>query len=163
MSNLKIGKNVYVAESAVIMGDVSLHENASVWPNSTIRADMGPIIVGENSNIQDNCVLHVSSGGALKIGKNVTVGHSAILHGCDIEDECLIGMGTIVLDGAHIKKNCLIGAGSLVTQNMTIEEGSLVFGSPAKFIRKLTDKEIEGIRESAYEYMELAKMQINRD
>ncbi len=145
-----------IYEGAKVVGDVKLGNNVSIWYNAVIRGDIEPITIEDNSNIQDNCVLHVSEDYPVKIGKNVSVGHGAIVHGCTIEDDVLVGMGAIILNGAHITKNCLIGAGALVTENKTFEEGSLILGSPAKAVRKLTDEEIESIRENADEYVKLA-------
>ncbi len=145
-----------IYEGAKVLGDVKLGSNVSIWYNAVIRGDIEPITIEDNSNIQDNCVLHVSEDYPVKIGKNVSVGHGAIVHGCTIEDDVLVGMGAIILNGAHITKNCLIGAGALVTENKTFEEGSLILGSPAKAVRKLTDEEIESIRENADEYVKLA-------
>ncbi len=145
-----------IYEGAKVVGDVKLGNNVSIWYNAVIRGDIEPITIEDNSNIQDNCVLHVSEDYPVKIGKNVSVGHGAIVHGCTIEDDVLVGMGAIILNGAHITKNCLIGAGALVTENKTFEEGSLILGSPAKAVRKHTDEEIEGIRENADEYVKLA-------
>jgi carbonic anhydrase/acetyltransferase-like protein (isoleucine patch superfamily) len=121
-----------------------------------VRGDQAPISVDENSNIQDNCVVHVSKNYPVKIGKNVSIGHGAIIHGCTIEDNVLVGMGAIILNGAKISKNCLVGAGALVTENKEFPEGSLIIGSPAKAVRQLTEEQIKGIQENADEYIHLA-------
>lgn len=153
----QIDPSVYVAPGAIVLGNVTIQENSSVWFHTTIRADRGEIVIGAGSNIQDNCVIHMDEGFPVIIGKGVTIGHSAIVHGCKIGDNTLIGMGAILLNGAVIGKNCIIGAGALVTQNSVIPDGSLVIGNPAKISRKLTDAEIEHNRENALHYMEEAK------
>ncbi|MCD7781537.1 MAG: gamma carbonic anhydrase family protein [Methanosphaera sp.] len=145
-----------IYDGAKVIGDVDLKNNVSVWYNAVIRADLEPITIDENSNVQDNCVLHVSTGYPVKIGKNVSIGHNATIHGCTIEDDVLIGMGSTILNGAHISKNCLVGAGALVTENKEFPENSLIIGSPAKAVRELTDEEIKSIRENADEYVKLA-------
>ena len=132
-----IDKSVYIAEGAKVVGNVEIGKNSSVWFNAVIRADSDNVKIGENSNVQDNAVVHTSKDFGVQIGDNVTIGHGAIVHGCTVEDNVLIGMGAIVLDGAVIEKNCIIGAGSLVTQAKVIPEGSLAFGNPAKVIRML--------------------------
>ena len=132
----------YIAEGAVIKGNVTLKDGANVWYNATIRGDSSPIIIGENSNIQDNCVVHVDTTFPTTIGKNVTVGHGAILHGCTIGDNSLIGMGAVVLNGAKIGRNAMVAAGALVTQGTVIPDGYLAMGSPAKVRRPLTEEEI---------------------
>jgi len=157
----KIGKNVFVADSADLIGKVILADNVSVWFQCVLRADINTISVGSNSNIQDHTVIHLSKEHATLIGKNVTIGHSAIIHGCQIEDNVLIGMGACILDGAVIPKNCIVGASSLVTMGKRFEEASLIIGSPARAIRKLTDEEIESISQSAKHYCEYAKAYLN--
>lgn len=145
-----------IYEGAKIVGDVSLGDNVGIWYNAVVRGDEAPISIGERSNVQDNCVVHVSEGKPVKIGKNVSIGHGAIIHGCTIDDNVIIGMGAIVLNGAHIKSNSLVGAGALVTENKEFPEGSLIIGSPAKAVRELSEEEIEGISENAEEYVKLA-------
>lgn len=149
---------------ATVIGDVTLGENASVWPGAVIRGDVNSIRVGAGANIQDNSVLHVSHkteadpvGGPLVIGDRVTVGHSVILHACTIEDECLIGMGSIVLDKAVIKRNVLLGAGSLVPEGKILESGFLYLGRPAKMVRALTAEELAYFNYSAEHYIELMR------
>lgn len=149
-------KNVKIFDGAKIIGDVNLDDNVSVWYNAVIRADIEPVEIGENSNVQDNCVVHVSKGYPVSIGKNVSVGHGAIIHGCTIEDNVLIGMGAIILNGAKISKNCLVGAGALVTENKEFPEGSLIIGSPAKAVKQLTPEQIKGIQDNVDEYVNLA-------
>ena len=152
MKNPDIHPSAFVAPGAVVRGEVHLAENSSVFYNAVLRGDRAPISIGEGTNIQDNCVIHVEYDLPVTLGKNVTVGHGAILHGCTIGDETLIGMGAIVLNGARIGRNCLIGAGALVTQNAVIPDGSMVIGSPARVKRPLTPEEMDGIRQSAADY-----------
>ena len=135
-----IPDNCFVAPSASIIGDAVLENNVSIWFNVVIRADTAQIKIGENSNIQDSCVLHVDEGFPMTIAKNVTVGHKAMLHGCSIGEGSLIGINAVVLNGAQIGQNCLIGANALVTENMVVPDGSLVLGSPAKIVKQLDDK-----------------------
>ena len=139
------------------MGDVALGAGCSIWYHATVRADRAPISIGNGSNIQDNCVIHVDEGFPVTIGNYVTVGHGAILHGCQVGDGSLIGMGAIILNGAKIGKNCIVAAGALVTQNTEIPDGMLAMGSPAKVIRKLTEEEIASNRKNAEEYIEEAR------
>lgn len=135
-----IHASCFVAPSASLIGSVVMHENASVWFNCVLRADNEPIVIGENSNIQDGSVLHVDDGFPIEIAANVTVGHKVMLHGCSIGKNTLIGMNAVVLNGAKIGKNCLIGANALVTENMEIPAGSMVLGSPAKVVKELDEK-----------------------
>ena len=152
----EIHKSCYVAESAQIIGEVVLEQDVSIWFGAVIRADDNKICIGKGSNIQDNCVLHSSvNDGYVNIGEGVTVGHGVILHGCKINNNSLIGMGTIILDGAEIGENTIIGAGSLVTSNKNIPAGVLCMGSPAKVIRKLTEKELHYIKESSNHYIDI--------
>ncbi len=157
-----IDTTTFVDDTALVLGDVQIGKNSSVWPLTVIRGDVNTIQIGNNTNIQDNSVLHVTHDGphnpggfALKIGNNVTVGHRVILHGCQVGDSCLIGMGATIMDGAVIEANTLIGAGSLVTPNKHLESGYLWIGSPARKVRKLTDEEIESIEYSAQHYVQL--------
>ena len=153
----KCEKDVFIAPGAVVVGDVTLKEKSSIWYNSTVRGDDAPIVVGECTNIQDNVVLHGDIGYPLTIGNGVSVGHGAIVHGCTVGDDTLIGMGAIILNGAKIGKRCLIGAGALVTQHEEIPDGSLVLGNPGKVVRSLTPEEIEKNRENARGYIQDAK------
>lgn len=153
----KVTNLVYVAEGARVIGNVKIGNGSSVWYNAVIRGDSNSIVIGENTNVQDNAVLHTSHGHGLKIGDNVTIGHGAIVHGCTIGNNVLIGMGAIVLDGVVIEDNCIIGAGALVTQNKVIETGSLCFGNPAKVMRKISEEEKVSIFENAKEYVEEAE------
>jgi carbonic anhydrase/acetyltransferase-like protein (isoleucine patch superfamily) len=152
-----IDKSVFIADGAKVIGDVEIGKNGSVWFNAVIRADLGSVKIGENSNVQDNAVVHTSKDFGVQIGDNVTIGHSAIVHGCTVGNNVLIGMGAIVLDGAVIEDNCIIGAGTLVTHGKVIPAGSLAFGNPVKVIRQLTDDEIRSITDNAISYAEKAK------
>ena len=146
--------SVRLAQGAVVCGDVTIGKNSSIWFHAVLRAESAAISVGENTNIQDNCTVHVDEGNPVAIGNGVTVGHGVILHGCSVGDDTLIGMGSTVLNGAKIGKNCIIGAGSLVTQNAVIPDGSMAFGSPARVIRPLRPEESEANRTSAVDYVE---------
>ncbi len=154
-----IDDSVFVAENAVIIGDVKIQRNAGIWYNCVLRGDVNYIHIGENTNIQDGTIIHVSRTGdhPTIIENEVTVGHSATIHGCYIETGCLIGIGVIILDGARIGRNSLIAAGSLVTPNTEIPERSLVMGSPAKVKRELTDEEITDLERFWRGYVELNK------
>jgi carbonic anhydrase/acetyltransferase-like protein (isoleucine patch superfamily) len=147
----------WVAPNAVVIGDVSLKKNASVWFGAVLRGDNDPIILGENSNIQDNSVCHTDDGMPLIIGNNVTVGHKVILHSCTVGDNSLIGMGSTVLNKAKIGNNCLVGANALVTEGKEFPDNSLIVGSPAKVKRELTDMEKKVIELSALHYVENMK------
>lgn len=148
----------YIARNATIIGDVEINKNCTVLFNATLRGDWGGrIVVGEGSNIQENACLHVSADAPTIIGKNVTVGHGAIVHGCTIGDGTTVGMGSIVIDHARVGKNCLIGAGALVTGTADIPDGMLVLGSPAKAVRPLTEEEIAGSLLAAEEYLEIGQ------
>jgi carbonic anhydrase/acetyltransferase-like protein (isoleucine patch superfamily) len=151
-----LGKGVYIARGAVVVGDVTLGDGASIWYNAVLRGDINRIVIGEGSNIQDNSVIHLADDFPCIVGRGVTVGHSAIVHACKIGDECLIGMGAVVLDGAEVGAQCLIGARALVTQNVKIPDGSLVLGSPAKIVRALTDEERAGLKYWAKKYADNA-------
>jgi carbonic anhydrase/acetyltransferase-like protein (isoleucine patch superfamily) len=152
-----IDKAAFIAESAEIGGEVYAEEDSSIWFHVSIRGDLAPVYIGKGSNVQDNSAVHVSDDIPTKIGKNVTIGHSAVIHSCTIGDNCLVGMGAIVLDGAEIGEGSIIGAGALVTQNKKFPPRSLLIGSPAKVARELTQEEIAGITHNAEEYIELAK------
>lgn len=152
-----IHESCFVADSADVIGEVTAQENVSIWFGAVLRADVASIQIGKGSNVQDNCVFHVSHDAGLVIGENVTIGHGAILHSCKIGNNCLIGMGSIILDGAEIGDNTLIGAGSLVAPNKKIPSGVLCLGSPAKVVRELSEEEINEITASAEHYIEIAK------
>ncbi|MDX2503019.1 MAG: gamma carbonic anhydrase family protein [Gammaproteobacteria bacterium] len=160
-----IGKDVYVDEAAQVIGQVEIGQDSSIWPNTTLRGDVNWIKIGACTSIQDGSVLHVThdhtnkhpGGYPLSVGSQVTVGHNVILHGCTIEDNCLIGMGAIILDGAHLEKNVFLAAGALVSPHKRLESGYLYVGSPAKKIRALTAEEIKGLQYSADHYVKLKK------
>ena len=147
------GEN-WVAPNASIIGDVTLEKNTSIWFNSTLRGDVENIYVGEGSNVQDGSVLHTDPGFPLKVGKDVTIGHLVMLHGCTIEDNSLIGIGAVILNGAKIGKNCIIGANTLVTEKKVIPDNSLVMGSPGKIVRQVSNEEAKLITENAIHYQE---------
>jgi carbonic anhydrase/acetyltransferase-like protein (isoleucine patch superfamily) len=147
-------KESWAASNAVLIGKVILKKDANVWFNVVLRGDIETITVGECSNVQDGCVFHTDPGCPLTLGKNVTVGHLVMLHGCEIEDDTLIGIGSIILNKAKIGKNCIIGANTLIPENKVIPDNSLVLGSPGKIVREVTDKEIEEIKENARHYVD---------
>ena len=147
-----IHESVFVAPDANIIGKISLNEKSSVWFCSTLRGDNEQISVGFGSNIQENCVLHTDIGYPLMIGKNCTIGHKAMLHGCTIGDNTLIGMGATILNGAKIGKNCLVGAGALITEGKSIPDGSMVLGVPGKVVKQLDEVMIDGLLKSAENY-----------
>lgn len=153
----QIDESVYLSQDAVVIGDVTLEKNVSVWFQTVIRGDKDHIHIGEGSNIQDNCTLHTDPHHVMTIGRNVTVGHNAVVHGCTIEDEVLIGMGAIVLNGSHIGSHSIIGAGALVREQQVIPPGSLVVGCPGKVIKSVSEEQIQDIIENAAHYQELAK------
>lgn len=144
----------WVAPNAVVLGDVILRSGASVWFGSVLRGDTDTLTVGENSNIQDLSVLHADAGVSLTIGRNVTVGHKVMLHGCTIGDNTLIGIGAVVLNGAVIGNNCLIGAGALITENKVIPDGSVVMGQPGKVVKSLEPSQIAALEMSAQHYVQ---------
>ena len=152
-----VDKSAYVAESAELIGRVTIGPRASVWPMAVLRGDIEPIVVGECSNIQDCCVVHTNYDLPAVVGDYVTVGHGAVLHGCRIGSNCLIGMGAIILDGEVIGDNCLIGAGTVVPEKKVIPPGSLVLGLPGKVVRNLEPGEIKRIRDGAEEYFAFAE------
>ena len=153
----QVDSTAWIADSAQVMGHVTLGPDASVWFGCVLRGDTESMTVGEGSNIQDLTVMHADHGLPLTIGKHVTVGHKVMLHGCTIGDESLIGIGAIVLNGARIGKNCLVGAGSLVTEGKEFPDGSMIMGTPAKVVRQLTLEQIEGLRLSAQHYIDNAR------
>ena len=144
----------WIAPGAVLVGRVVLKEDASVWFNAVLRGDNEPITIGEDSNVQDGAVLHTDMGSPLTLGRKVTVGHLAMLHGCEVGDGSLIGIGAVVLNGARIGSNCLIGAGALITEGKTIPDGSLVMGSPGRVVRTLSPEQIQGLALSAQHYVQ---------
>lgn len=153
----QVDSTAWIADSAQVMGHVTLGPDASVWFGCVLRGDTESMTIGEGSNIQDLTVMHADHGLPLTLGKHVTVGHKVMLHGCTIGDESLIGIGAIVLNGARIGKNCLVGAGSLVTEGKEFPDGSMIMGTPAKVVRELTPQQIEGLRLSAQHYIDNAR------
>ena len=152
-----IDPRAFVHASAVIIGDVHVGPEASIWPHTTLRGDDGQIVIGACSSIQDGTVVHATEDlSKTVVGERVTVGHNVTLHGAQVGDECIVGMGSILLDNCQIGSRCLIGAGSLITQNVVIPSGSLVLGSPARVIRPLNDKELEWIEYSWKRYVQQA-------
>lgn len=144
----------WVADNAIVLGSVLLHHDASVWFNAVLRGDTELITVGEGSNVQDGAVLHTDPGCPLVIGRNVTVGHKAMLHGCEIGDNSLIGINAVVLNRVKIGRNCIIGANALITEGKEIPDNSMVMGAPGKVVRELSEDEIKGLRLSAQHYVE---------
>ena len=153
----QIDPQSWIAPNATVIGQVHLAKNASIWWNATVRGDTDCIRIGENTNIQDGSVLHTDPGAPLTVGKWVTVGHKAILHGCTVGDESLIGMGAVVLNHAVIGRHCLVGAGALVTEGKTFPDGSLIVGSPARVVRQLAPEQMAALRQSAQKYIENAR------
>lgn len=152
-----IDPSVYLAEGAVCTGNVQIGPDSSVWFHAVLRADFDAIQIGARSNVQDGCILHTDPGHPIVIGRKVSIGHGAILHGCTVGDGTVVGMGAIILNGASIGSSCLIGAGALVTENTVIPDGMLAFGSPARVIRPLTKEEITANAENAAAYVRLAE------
>ena len=156
-----LGDRVFVAEGAKIIGDVEIGDDSSVFYNAVIRADLAEIRIGKRTNIQDNVTVHLSTGVGVHVGDNVTVGHNAILHACDIDDNVLIGMSAIIMDGVHIKSDSVVAAGAVVTQNREFPERSLIIGSPAHVLRELTEEEIRKFRENVDHYVEIKEELMN--
>ncbi|MER5847705.1 gamma carbonic anhydrase family protein [Streptomyces sp. NPDC002012] len=152
-----IDAEAFTAPTSVVIGEITMAAGSSVWYHAVLRADCGPIVIGADSNIQDNCSVHVDPGFPVTVGERVSVGHNAVLHGCTVEDDVLVGMGSTVLNGARIGAGSLIAAQALVPQGMQVPPGSLVAGVPAKVKRQLTEEELEGIKFNAVGYVELAK------
>lgn len=153
----EISSNTFIANTATIVGDVIIKEDASVWFQAVIRGDRDRIVIEEGANIQDGCILHVDESYPVHIGKQAIIGHGSIVHGAKIGANTLIGMGAVILDGAVIGANCIIGAGALITQNTIIVDGMLALGSPAKIIRPLTDIEKKRNIDNALEYIKEGK------
>lgn len=154
---MKIAESALIAPGAIVLGDVTVGEDVGIWYHATVRGDRAPIVIGKGSNIQDNCVVHVEKEYPVAIGENVTIGHGAILHGCTIGDNSLIGMGAILMNGSVIGKNCIVGAGALVTGGTVVPDHSLILGNPAKVKRKITPKELEANLHNAALYVEEAR------
>ena len=155
-----IHKDSFIAENATVIGDVNIGEGTSIWYNAVLRGDIENITIGKYSNIQDNCTVHTETNIPTKLGDYTVVGHNAVVHGCTIGDNCLIGMGAIILNNAKIGDNCIIGAGSLVTEGKEIPANSLVIGVPGKVVRQVTEEEIEAVKANAIRYNELYKKHI---
>lgn len=151
---LPAGEDFWIAPDANVIGNIVMEERASIWFGCTLRGDNERIHIGAGSNIQENCVLHTDPGFPLTIGENCTIGHKAMLHGCTIGEQSLVGMGATILNGAKIGKHCLIGAGALVTEGKVIPDGSLVMGSPGKVVRELSEGQIAGLMGSALAYVD---------
>lgn len=147
------GDDFYIADNAVVIGSVIIYNNVSIWYNAVLRGDYEPITILENTNIQDGVVIHTDAGFPTTIGRGVTVGHQAMLHGCTIGDNSLIGINAVLLNGSRIGKNCIIGASCLITQGKVIPDNSMVLGSPGKVVREVTPAEIEDLRSSAEHYV----------
>ena len=163
-----IGESVFIDETALVIGDVKIGDDCSIWPMTVVRGDVNKIVIGSRTNIQDGSVLHVThphqnhpDGFSLHVGNNVTVGHKVILHGCQIGDNCLIGMGSIIMDGTIVPSGVMIGAGSLVAPNKELESGYLYVGSPVKKVRPLTDEEQGWLDYSATHYVNLKDRYLN--
>ena len=151
-----LGPDYFIADSATVIGAVTLHQNASIWFNCVVRGDTDDIIIGENSNIQDGAVLHTDPGIKLRVGRDVTVGHMVMLHGCEIGDNTLVGIKSVILNGAKIGRNCIIGANTLITEGKQIPDGSLVMGSPGKVVRPVTPQEAAALTVHAQHYVQNA-------
>jgi len=151
-----MSENVFIAQGAIVLGNVEIGDNVGIWFNAVIRSEKNLIKIGSNSNVQDNCVLHVDPWTSIEIGEYVTIGHGAIVHGCRIGNNCLIGMGAIVMNGAVIGDNCIIGAGAVVTENTIIPDNSLVIGTPGKVKREVSIEDAANIRKNAEHYVHMA-------
>ncbi|MGL5428301.1 MAG: gamma carbonic anhydrase family protein [Cetobacterium sp.] len=154
----KIGENNLIVESSTIIGNVETGKNVSIWFSAVLRADMSKITVGDNSNIQDNTTVHGDTPFPVIIGKNVTIGHNCVIQGCEIGENVIVGMGSILLNGSKIPKNCIVGAGSLVTDKLVAEEGDLIVGSPAKVVKKLSDKNVDYLQYANQVYLDKIEM-----
>ena len=157
-----IHESVFIADGAIVKGNVTIGEDSSVWYNAVVRIEKSEIIIGKRTNIQDCCVIHGDEDFPVYIGDNVTVGHTAIIHGCTIKSNTLIGMGAVVLNGAVIGENCVVGAGALVTEGTIIPDGSLFLGSPAKVKRQVVQKDLDLINDSADVYVKEAKEEMEQ-
>ncbi|GBU09445.1 hypothetical protein AwWohl_05830 [Gammaproteobacteria bacterium] len=162
-----LGKRCHIDQSALLIGNITLGDDCSIWPQAVIRGDVNSISIGERTNIQDGSIIHVSHSGAISpggyatlIGSDVTIGHGVMLHGCTLSDACLIGMRSTILDGACVSKHSMLGACSLLSPRKLIPEGELWMGNPARFVRKLSDQEIKNIYYSANNYVELKNIYI---
>lgn len=154
---VKRGKRVFIHKRAYVAGDVTLGDGANIWCGACIRGDIAPVVIGANTNVQDNATIHVGYNAPAILGDNVTVGHNAVVHGATIGNDVLVGMGAIILDGAKIGEGCIVGAGTLIPGRKEIPAGSLVFGNPYRIVRALTEEEKLGIAKNAEEYLRLAE------
>lgn len=154
--------HIFIAPGAHVIGDVTLGKNVGIWYNAVVRGDTGSIVIGDNTNVQDNCTLHTGDGYSISVGKDVSIGHNAVVHGCSVGDNTIIGMGSILLNGAVVGKNCIIGAGSLVTGKTVIPDNSIAFGNPAKVVRQITGEEITSNQNNAMHYLELAEQALSQ-
>ncbi len=152
----KIHPSAFIHETAEIIGRVTIEKDASVWPFCVLRGDVDEIVIGEGTNIQDNTVIHANTGAPTIMGKRISVGHSVILHGCTVKDNCIVGMGSIVLDHAVVEEFCIVGAGAVVSPRTNIPKNSMALGIPAKVVRPLKPEEIEHIKWNAREYLKLS-------
>jgi gamma-carbonic anhydrase len=152
----------FVAPNATVLGDVALGANSSVWYGCVLRGDINSIRIGEGTNVQDGTIVHLADDHGVRVGRHTTIGHAAIIHACEIGDECLIGMGATILDGARIGDRCIVGANALVAQRFTAPPGSMILGVPAKVVRGLTDEEQRGLRRWAEKYIEVARAHAGR-
>jgi carbonic anhydrase/acetyltransferase-like protein (isoleucine patch superfamily) len=157
-----VAPDVFVAENAVVLGNVKLGPGANVWFGAVLRGDKDRIVIGARTNVQDNVTVHLDPGAPAIVGDGVTIGHNAIVHGCTIEDNCLIGMGSTVMSRARIGRDSIVGAGALVTEGKEFPPGSLIVGAPARVVRELTPEQIEGIRRSAQGYYEHSRTFLTR-
>ena len=152
-----IDPSAFIDETALIIGDVTIHREASLWPFTVIRGDIEPIEIGAETNVQDHTVVHTDPGYPTRIGERVTIGHRCVIHGCTVEDEVIIGMGAVLLTGSRVRRRCIIGAGAVVREGQEIPEGSIAVGVPAKIVRTVTEKDVERILDNAKSYLELAR------
>lgn len=157
----KRGEQIFIAPNATLIGSVTLHEQSSIWFNVVIRGDNDPLVIGEQTNVQDGCILHADPGYPLTLGKGVTVGHKVMLHGCEVGDYSLVGMNAVVLNGAKIGRYCIIGANTLIPEGMVVPDGSLVVGSPGQIKRELRDDQKAQLEASAAHYVENAQRYLN--
>ncbi len=153
----EIGKNVFIAPTAVVLGDVKIGDNASIWYGVVVRGDMAPITIGRDTNIQDNCTIHTDTGFPAEIGDRVSVGHNAVVHGCTVEDDALVAIGSVVLNGARVGAGSVVASGSVVREGSQIAPRSLMAGVPAKFKKELSKKDAETYSKPMRNYLELAK------
>jgi carbonic anhydrase/acetyltransferase-like protein (isoleucine patch superfamily) len=157
-----IGRNVFIAPTAVVIGDVTIKDNASIWYGVVVRGDMEPITIGVNTNIQDNCTVHTDYGYPAVIGDNVSVGHNAVVHGCTIEDNCLVAINAVVLSGAHIQKGSVIAAGAVVKEGQTVGPNQLVAGAPAAVKKALSPEQVEAFGQPVQNYRKLSELHRNK-